>query len=274
MPLDRTAGMKGAACIETSQCACGRSAANRSAGGERSVKAGAVLFCFLLLCTMPLRAESVFQKDGNIFLALADGQTRQVTSSGKDFSPDLSPDGKLVVFIRDTPERLVEVFGLDAHANELWVVDIEGKRPRLMLSGGRLKRRTFQAGYPVAPMATPQFSLDGRDVYFVSAGGATDAPVLKVNLTTGRVTEIAWGHTLKVLREGASRGCLVVDQHKYFLQGGSYDWYWLLSPNGKEIGPIGDGTQQVQLFRDTSEEIDYCRPAAELTAQPRKRPHH
>ena len=128
------------------------------------MKPGFALFCLLLLCAIPLQAESVFQKDGNIFLTRAGGQTEQLTSSGKDFSPDLSPNGKLVVFIRDTPDQLVNVFGSDAHANEIWVVDIQGKHPRLILRGGKLGLRAFRAGYPVAPIATPQFSLDGRDV--------------------------------------------------------------------------------------------------------------
>jgi hypothetical protein len=32
---------------------------------------------------------------------------------------------------------------------------------------------------------------------------------------------------------------LIVNQHRYFLGGGSYDWYWVFSPNGKEEGPLG-----------------------------------
>ena len=28
--------------------------------------------------------------------------------------------------------------------------------------------------------------------------------------------------------------------HRYFLLGGSYDWYWLYDPTGKkELGPLG-----------------------------------
>ena len=236
----------------------------------RSMRIGLLLFCAFSLSPLVLYAQSVFEKAGNIFLRRADGQTEQLTSSGKDFDPSLSRDGKLVVFIRSTPDRPIEVFGLDAHANEIWIVDIEGKHPQLILGGGKLVPPAFREGYPVAPIATPQFSLDGRDIYFVSAGGATDAPILKVNVATHQVTEIAWGHTVKVLREGASQGCLVVDKHKYFVEGGSYDWYWLLSPNGEEIGPIGDEGQQVEQFNEMSESIDYCRPVAERTATSRK----
>ena len=33
---------------------------------------------------------------------------------------------------------------------------------------------------------------------------------------------------------------LVVLSHRYFLLGGSYEWYWLFDPTGKkELGPLG-----------------------------------
>jgi hypothetical protein len=39
---------------------------------------------------------------------------------------------------------------------------------------------------------------------------------------------------------GKFRGCLIVLKHKYFPEGGSYDWFWLLKPDGEEIAPLGD----------------------------------
>ena len=35
-------------------------------------------------------------------------------------------------------------------------------------------------------------------------------------------------------------------QHRYFLGGGSYDWYWLLRPDGKEVGPVGETTENFE----------------------------
>ena len=31
-------------------------------------------------------------------------------------------------------------------------------------------------------------------------------------------------------------------QHRYFLGGGSLDWYWLFTPTGKEVSPVGEMT--------------------------------
>jgi hypothetical protein len=38
-------------------------------------------------------------------------------------------------------------------------------------------------------------------------------------------------------------------QHKYFLVGGTYDWYWLITLDGREIGPIGS-EENVSMFKE------------------------
>lgn len=35
-------------------------------------------------------------------------------------------------------------------------------------------------------------------------------------------------------------GRLVVQKHKYFFGGGSYDWYWLVGPDGENPKPLGE----------------------------------
>ena len=45
---------------------------------------------------------------------------------------------------------------------------------------------------------------------------------------------------LNKCKKQENRDNLVVRQHRYFILGGSYDWYWLFDPTGqKEKGPIG-----------------------------------
>jgi hypothetical protein len=54
----------------------------------------------LLGTTAALAAPSVAVKDGNIVLVHDGQQQRQLTKSGKDAAPVLSPDGKWVAFTR------------------------------------------------------------------------------------------------------------------------------------------------------------------------------
>lgn len=59
----------------------------------------------LLSMVGPLKAaaQSVKAKDGDIHFLSAAGETRQLTSSGLDSAPALSPDARIVAFIRATP---------------------------------------------------------------------------------------------------------------------------------------------------------------------------
>jgi hypothetical protein len=44
------------------------------------------------------------------------------------------------------------------------------------------------------------------------------------------------------LHSGEYRDYLLVEHIDIFLGEGSYDWWWLFSPNGKEVGPVGEDT--------------------------------
>jgi hypothetical protein len=43
----------------------------------------------------------------------------------------------------------------------------------------------------------------------------------------------------------------VVSQHRYFLAGGSYDWYWLVTPEGREVQAVGESEAALKEFRAT-----------------------
>ena len=50
------------------------------------------------------------------------------------------------------------------------------------------------------------------------------------------------GNDPQVVPAGEYKGHLLVAQHRYFLGGGSFDWYWLFTQDGKEVGPVGETT--------------------------------
>jgi hypothetical protein len=54
------------------------------------------------------------------------------------------------------------------------------------------------------------------------------------------------------------RDDLVVQQHRYFAVGGSYDWYWLFDRTGTtEKGAVGDYDNE-QAVRDAINEAGLC----------------
>ena len=64
-----------------------------------------------------------------------------------------------------------------------------------------------------------------------------------LDLSTKKEQFVCAGNSLEVIRSGEHKDCLLVQQHRYFIGGGSYDWFWLLRPDGKEVGPVGEETE-------------------------------
>src|SRR5437660_9310569 len=115
------------------------------------------------------KAQSVFAKDGNVFIRHRPGQTKQLTTLGCDSQPSLSPDRTRVAFVRRTPGKTVQTSLSDTEATELWVVNSDGKQPELLVSG----KEDEDPKRSLADFSSPQFSPDGRRIYFMSIGWVT-----------------------------------------------------------------------------------------------------
>jgi hypothetical protein len=96
------------------------------------------------------------------------------------------------------------------------------------------------------------FSPNGRWVYFLSPAWATSTAVHAVDVASGQERFVAPGNSLNVLYRGKYAGHLLVSQHRYFLGSGSYDWFWLIAPDGKEVGPVGETDAAVEQFLATA----------------------
>jgi len=184
-------------------------------------------------------AQTVSVQNGNICIAGPGGEIKKLTSSGHDSEPALSPDGKWIVFIRTIPGKKMSTGAGDADANELWQIRAGGKEPTLLVrSKDSDKMETILAG-----LSKPQFSKNGRLVYFLSEAWATSGALHVVDTTNSKEHFVCPGLEFEVVPSGEYRDCLLVAQHRYFIGGGSYDWFWLLRPDGKEIGPVGENTE-------------------------------
>jgi len=204
-----------------------------------------LLLAVVSLTPTHMPAQSVSEKDGSIFFADASGRVTQLTTSGLDFAPSLSPDGKLVVFVRHTPGQTVTVGWGETEARELWVIGVDAMNARLLARGAKKVPWTDT----LAQLDRPQFLSDSRRVVFGSALAVVHGTVNLVDIDTGQIRRIGGGNFSEVVREGRYRDNLIVIQHRYFLQGGSYDWYWVVDLDGKEVGPIGPDEKQVEWFK-------------------------
>jgi len=185
----------------------------------------------LLLASAPAAAQTVSIDRGNVVLTRPGAAPQRLTTGGRDREPALSPGGRRVAFVRG-----------DTTASELWIVEVGGGPPRRLVA----PRPADEPRANLTRFASPRFSPDGRTVYFLAEAWATSGAVHAVELATGRVRYVCPGNSLEVVPRGEYAGHLMVHQHRYFVGGGSYDWVWLVTPAGRDVGPIGDSTEQFE----------------------------
>ena len=182
----------------------------------------------------------VFSKNGFIFLRLKE-RNKQLTHSGRDHSPVLSPDQTFVVYSRQSDTRIVAgacCEGEPPKANQLWMINIDGTGERLLVR----ERDTGDPEVTISQFDSKRFSSGGRYLYFKTPAWVTSDAIHRYDFKRGEVQFFTSGNQFSVLSECANtkyRDHVMVNQHRYFVFGGSYDWDWLYTPEGKKLGPLG-----------------------------------
>jgi hypothetical protein len=91
-------------------------------------------------------------------------------------------------------------------------------------------------------------SPDGKILFVIASGWATSGAVHALDLLTGKERYICPGNDLMVVRKGKYIGDLAVEKHKYMVAGGSEDSYWLVAPDGKEIGLLPHSKHEAEVI--------------------------
>jgi dipeptidyl aminopeptidase/acylaminoacyl peptidase len=197
-----------------------------------------LILAIALAVSVSAFAQTVSVKDGNIQFTDKSGKTIALTSGGRDSNPVLAPDGKWVAFVRKVEGKKISTGSDEVEPTELWQVRVDGKEPSILVRC----RDSEKPESVIAAFENLQFSTNGKLLYFVTPAWATSGAVHVVDTTTGKERYLFPGNDLKVVTSGEYKDCLLVQQHRYFIGGGSYDWFWLLRTDGKEVGPVGEDT--------------------------------
>ena len=205
----------------------------------------------------PLR---VFGDTGNIFVE-RDGAKTQLTRTEQDIDPVLSPNGKVVLFTRQgrgyTPaEDIDQTCETAPRPDELRQVNIDGTNDTLLLRG-----RSGDPQQQLCGFRNKQFNSNGERLYFLSPGWATSGALHVYDMRTHDERFVLPANDLLVLNfcRDKYKDDLVVQSHRYFLFGGSYDWYWLYDPTGKkELGPLGEFDNPDEVIKQAHE--SWCAP--------------
>ena len=187
-------------------------------------------------------AQTVSVKDGNIQFSDGSGKTTALTSGGRDSNPVLAPDSKWVAFVRKVDGKRIATGSDEVEPTELWQVRVDGKEPSMLVRCRESKKMESLIG----GFENLQFSADGKLLYFVTAAWVTSGAVHVVDTTNRKERYVFPGNDIKVVKSGEYKDCLLVQQHRYFVGGGSYNWYWLLRADGKEVGAVGEDTSNFE----------------------------
>ncbi len=102
-------------------------------------------------------------------------------------------------------------------------------------------------------MSTLSASPDDSMLYFEAAAWATSGDVHFLNLKTGKVGEVSPGELQCVIQKGYYKGDLVIQQHRYYAQGGSYNPLLIYSPNGRQKGVLANHGYRAHLTKTECE---------------------
>jgi hypothetical protein len=199
-----------------------------------------VLAAMALLATA-VQAATVKADHGAIVL-----NGKAITSGRHDSDPVLSPDGKRVVFLRNVGAPLSDCWANLAESDnvELWVANADGRGARRLL---RIKPDNDMKK-TICGFQNAQFSSDGHLLYFETPAWTTSGAVHVYDFRSGKEHFVVDSNGMQVLatcKEPDYRDKLIVVRHAYFVFGGSYDWPWLISPEGKNLGLVGGDDAKV-----------------------------
>jgi len=133
----------------------------------------------------------------------------------------ISPDGRWRAVVRDQRQPTLTTGGVSA----IWLIDTRSGKRRKLYTGG-----CFRGGW-----GKPQWSPDGRFVYFDRLESEVSAGTHQVDVRTGKEMRAFDGGLIGIVRTGPYRGYVLTQPHRYWVGGGSYNPIVLVRSDGKEI---------------------------------------
>lgn len=187
--------------------------------------------------------------DGNIYINTKEGYSVPVTFSGCDSYPKFSSDKKKIVFTRYIGSEEIE-YGNEYPIlnNSVWILTLQNMQEEELVNSSEFTESgpktiniedTF---YSIHGLSYPFLSADNNKVYFFSIAWTTSNALMSFDLKTKTTRFITDAWEARIIENGPYKGKIVVQKHKYYKDGdgGSYDHYFVVDDNGKEIKELGE----------------------------------
>src|SRR3990167_10214989 len=147
-----------------------------------------------------------------------------------------SPDNQWIAFVKTSKKIIPQscAFSLadTNYADEIWMINIEKMQKKLLVAAD------LDCDHPEKAIIDPnnlQFSPDSKTLYFATSAWATSGAIHAIDTDGKNLRFVTPGNEYRVVMDGKYTSDLIVTQHRYREQGGSYDWDWLFTPAGKQI---------------------------------------
>jgi Tol biopolymer transport system component len=129
-------------------------------------------------------ASVVLEKAGEIYYQHADVPPIQLTHTGQNYTPVLSPNEKLIAFVRigktAMSERCTHFANTrTANGEQIWVIDIEQHQEKLLVESH------YSCNTPTDMIVDPQdlaFSPDSKTLYFTTSAWTTSGALHAVEV--------------------------------------------------------------------------------------------
>jgi len=202
-----------------------------------------LLLTLALLLSSAASAASVKAKNGNIYFINDAGISAQLTKLKSDTQPVLSPDKTKIAFVRTLPKREIQEVDketwMQATADtEIWMIDITGADAHRVVAT-HIENDNNEKN--LAQFNSLVFSLNGEQLYFLSKAWVTSDGLHVVDLVSKKIQYITDANDVRVITKGKYAGYLIVEQHTYSTgpEGGAYETYSLLTPQGAHVKMLG-----------------------------------
>src|SRR5208337_4235287 len=174
--------------------------------------------------------KSVYVTNGNLFISDEINSSRQITFAGIDSAPYLSTDKNELIFLRDYGDLNDE-----NKLNQIWSINLSSFKEECILTAGQISNRyaiipknyidTFGKG--IGQIYKAIVSQNSCMIYFLARAWATSGAIFSFNRRNKRVKFLSSGNFLDIISKGNFTDKLITSTHKYNLQDGSYDFYYI-----------------------------------------------
>jgi hypothetical protein len=147
----------------------------------------------------------------------------------------INETGEKMIYIKVNPNNETIEEGYVPVTN-IVEYDLKNHTEKILLKGCD-SQSVFASG---CYYSDPILSNDNKTLYYARDQWVTSKGVYKLDLNTLQDKFITPGSNFQVIKDGKYKDYMVVNKHKYFEKGGSYDQDVLVTPDGEEISAINN----------------------------------